>query len=807
MVNELPIEKLRRTCDPNSLQCKTTEEMAPLQEIIGQERAVRALKFGLGIKDRGFNIYVAGYPGTGRTTAVKNFLEETAKKQPVPPDWCYVNNFVDEYTPKAIKLPPGKAKEFHKGMKTFIDDAKRALRKAFESEDYAARRENTIKAVETQRKQLIDQLNVEAEKESFVIQTTPIGLLLIPIIRGKIVKEEELVTMPQKVKDEILEKRIHLESHLRTAMRQFMDLDRKAHEELEKMNREVALFAIGNFVAELIEAYKGFPDVASYLKNVQDDILDNLAQFIKSAEEIPQTPFPMPWLNKEASFKKYEVTLVVDNSEAKGAPVVMASNPTYPNLFGRIEKEAQFGALITDFTMIRGGFLHKANGGYLIIPVEQLLINPFAYEGLKRALRSAHINIEEVEERYGFLGTKSLKPEPIPLEIKIILIGDPRLYQQLYMLDKEFNELFKVKADFDTTMPRTDETTMLYAAFVCTVCHKEKIKHLNGSGLAKLIEHSSRLAEDQTKLSTRFAEVADIAREANYYADQENSEYVTGEHVKKAIEEKIYRSKMIQEKIQEMIQRNFILIDTETEKVGQVNGLSVASLGDFAFGMPSRVTVSVGLGREGVVDIEREAKMGGPIHTKGVLILSGYLNEKFAKDKPLSLSARLVFEQNYDGVEGDSASSTELYSILSNLSGLPIKQNIAVTGSVNQKGEVQAIGGVNEKIEGFFEVCKAKGLTGKQGVMIPESNVQNLMLKEEIVDAAKAGKFHIYFARTIDEGIEVLTGVKAGERGSNGEFDKDTVNAKVDKKFREMAEKLSEFPAFGKEKKNHGNEN
>ena len=805
MVNELPIEKLRRTCDPNSLQCKTTKELAPLQEIIGQERAVRALKFGLGIKDRGFNIYVAGYPGTGRTTAVKNFLEETAKNQPVPPDWCYVNNFADEYTPKAIKLPPGKAKEFQKGMKTFIDDAKRALRKAFESEDYGARRENTIKAVETQRKQLIDQLNVEAEKESFVIQTTPIGLLLIPIIRGKIVKEEELVTLPQKVKDEILEKRIRLESHLRTAMRQFMDLDRKAHEELDKMNREVALFAIGHLVAELSEEYKGFPDVASYLKNVQDDILDNVAQFIKSSEEIPQVPFPMPWMNKEESFKKYEVTLVVDNSEVKGAPVIMASNPTYPNLFGKIEKEAQFGALITDFTMIRGGFLHKANGGYLIIPVEQLLINPFAYEGLKRALRSAHINIEEVEERYGFLGTKSLKPEPIPLEIKVILIGDPRLYQQLYMLDKEFNELFKVKADFDTTMPRNDECTMLYAAFVCMLCQKENLKHLDGSGLAKLIEHSSRLAEDQMKLSTRFSEVADIAREANFYAAQENSEYVTGEHVKKAIEEKIYRSKMIQEKIQEMIQRNFILIDTETEKVGQVNGLSVASLGDFAFGMPSRVTVSIGLGREGVVDIEREAKMGGPIHTKGVLILSGYLNEKFAKDKPLSLSARLVFEQNYDGVEGDSASSTELYSILSNLSGLPIKQNIAVTGSVNQKGEVQAIGGVNEKIEGFFEVCKAKGLTGKQGVMIPESNVQNLMLKEEIVDAAKAGKFHIYSARTIDEGIEVLTGVKAGARGSDGSFDEDTVNARVDQKLREMAEKLSEFPAFGIEKKKHGN--
>ena len=804
MVNELPPEKLRRTCDPNVLQCKSTKEIAPLREIIGQERAVRALKFGLGIKDKGFNIYVAGYPGSGRTTAVKNFLEEIAMNNPVPPDWCYVNNFADEYTPKAIKLPPGKAKNFQKDMKTFVEDAKRALRKAFESEDYGAKRENTIKLVETQRKQLIDQLSVEAQKESFVIQTTPIGLLLIPIIKGKPVTEEELLALPQKTRSEIQEKRAHLESQLRTAMRQFMDLDRKAHDEIDKVNREVALYAIGHLVAELTESYKGFQDVPAYLKDVQDDILNNVAQFIKGPDEAPQTPFPLPWMAREPSFKKYEVTVMVDNSEVKGAPVVMAPNPTYHHLFGRIEREAQFGALVTDFTMIRGGFLHKANGGYMIVPVEELLTNPFSYEGLKRALRSEHINVEEIEERYGFAVTKTLKPEPIPLNVKVVLIGDPYLYQQLYMLDREFNELFKVKADFDTTMPRTDDSMIQYAAFVCTLCQKENLKHLDGSGLAKLIEHSSRLAQDQLKLSTRFAEVADIAREANFYAAQGNSEYITSEHVKKAVEEKIYRSKMIQEKIQEMIKRNFLLIDTEAENVGQVNGLSVASLGDFAFGMPSRVTVSIGLGREGVIDIEKEAKMGGPIHTKGVLILSGYLNEKYAKDKPLSLSARLVFEQNYEGVEGDSASSTELYAILSNLSGLPIKQSIAVTGSVNQKGEVQAIGGVNEKIEGYFEVCKVKGLTGKQGVMIPESNVQNLMLKEEIVDTVKAGKFHIYSVKTIDEGIEVLTGMRAGAKDKNDVFEEGTVNARVDKRFKEMADKLAEYQTNaweGKKKK------
>ena len=802
MVVELSSERIRSTCNPDLLQCKSTKDIAPLTEIIGQERAVRALKFGLGIKDRGFNIYVAGYPGTGRTTAVKNFLEETAKDKPVPPDWCYVNNFADEYTPKAIKLPPGKAKDFQKDMKAFVEDAKRALRKAFESEDYVARRENAIKQVEVRRKQLIEQLNVEAMKESFVIQSTPIGLLLVPVIKGKPVSEEELLAMSPKTQSEIQERRARLDSGLRNAMRQFLDLDRKAHEELEKLNRDIAMYAIGSLVAELTERYKGFPDVAEYLKKVQDDILENLAQFIKGPEESrqQQMPFQLPWM-REPSFRKYEVNVIVDNSEVKGAPVVMASNPTYHHLFGRIEREAQFGALITDFTMIRGGFLHKANGGYLIIPVEELLINPFSYEGLKRALKSGQLNIEEIEERFGFAVTKSLKPEPIALGVKVILIGDPFLYQQLFILDKEFNELLKVKADFDTSMPRNEECVQQYAAFVCTLCQKENLKHLDKTGLAKLIEHSSRLANDQMKLSTRFAEVSDIAREANFYAAQENSEYITAEHVKKAIEEKIYRSKMIQEKIQEMIKRDFLLIDTETEKTGQVNGLSVAALGDFAFGIPSRVTVSMGLGKEGVVDIEREAKMGGPIHTKGVLILSGYLNEKFAGDKPLTLSARLVFEQNYEGVEGDSASSTELYAILSSLSGLPVKQNIAVTGSVNQKGEVQAIGGVNEKIEGFFEVCKLKGLTGKQGVMIPESNVQNLMLKEEVVEAVQAGKFHIYSVRTIDEGIEVLTGGKAGAKGEDGKFEEGTVNAKVDERFREMAKKLMEFAVAAEEGK------
>jgi lon-related putative ATP-dependent protease len=794
LVIELPPESLRKICEAKFIRCETTEDLVPTSEIIGQERAVRALKFGLGIKDHGFNIYVAGYPGTGRKTAVKNFVEEVARDKPVPPDWCYVNNFSNQYEPKAIRLPPGKGKEFRDDVKNLIENIRTALPKAFESDDYASKRDATIRGLEKQRKDLIDKLNAKAQQEGFVIQSTPIGLLLIPVVKGKPLSQEELLSLPQETKAKIQERREKLDAELRNTMRQFLDMERKIHEELKKLNREVALYAIGHLVEAIIEKYSDNSEITGYLKDVQNDILDNLSQFIKRDEGQQPLPFPVPWM-REARFRKYDVNVVVDNSDCKGAPVVMETNPNYQNLIGRTEKEAQFGALITDFTMIRAGSLHKANNGFLIIPVEDLLRNPFSYEALKRAIRDKNIVIEEPQERYGFISTKSLKPEPIPLDIRVILIGNPYLYQQLFILDTDFSELFKVKAEFDTTMERSEENVKKYAAFVCTLCEKENLKHLEQSALAKLIEYSQRIAEDQQKLSTRFAEVGDIIREANFYAVQDKSDVTTEKHVKQAIEEKIYRSKLIQEKIQEMISRGVLLIDTDAEKIGQVNGLSVMGLGDFAFGTPSRVTASVGLGREGVIDIEREAKMGGPIHTKGVLILSGYLNQKYAQDKPLSLSARLVFEQSYGGVEGDSASSTELYSILSALSGLSIKQNIAVTGSVNQKGEVQAIGGVNEKIEGFFEVCKAKGFTGQQGVMIPESNVQNLMLKEEIVDAVKGGKFHIYSAKNIDEGIEVLTGTKSGIKRQDGTFEEGTVNYKVNKQLKDMAEKLKEFPS------------
>jgi len=798
LAKELSPAELRKECDPRLMKCDTTEELSPLEEIIGQDRAIRALRFGIDIRERGFNIYVAGVPGTGKTTAVKDFLEEVAKTKPVPNDWCYVYNFQNSYEPNAISLPPGKAKVFQKAMANLIEEVRKDLPKAFESEDYAKKREDTIGVIEKEREQLFSELNKKAQAEGFILQSSPLGLLTIPVVKGRPLSEKDFLSLSPEVKTEIQKRRDSLDADLRNAMRQLRGLAKKTDEEIKKMDREVALYTIEFAVNEIKEKYKDFKEIVDYLNAVQNDVLENLDQFVGEPKTPAQQPFP--WM-EELPFRKYEVKVIIDNSDLKGAPVVVERNPTYQNLIGRIEKEARFGVLSTDFTMIHGGSLHRANGGYLVLPAEETLVNAFAWDSLKRALTNREVTIEEAAEALGFITTKGLKPEPIPLDIKVALIGSPLVYELLFMYDAQFKELFKVKADFDTVMNRSEENMHKYAAFICTFCNKEKLKHLDASAVAKIIAYGSRLAEDQEKLSTRFADVADIIREANFYAVQENSDYIMASHVKKAIEEKIYRSNMIQEKIQEMIKREVLLIDTEGSAVGQVNGLSVTGLGDFSFGIPSRVTASIGLGREGIVDIEREAKLGGPIHTKGVLILSGYLSGKYAQDKPLSLSARIVFEQSYSGVEGDSASSTELYALVSALSEVPIKQNIAVTGSVNQKGEVQAIGGVNEKIEGFYEVCKARGFTGDQGVMVPESNVQNLMLKEEIVEAVKAGKFHIYSVKTIDEGIETLTGAKAGNKKPDGTFEENTINNKVDKRLREMAEKLKEFPTAEAEKK------
>jgi lon-related putative ATP-dependent protease len=542
--------------------------------------------------------------------------------------------------------------------------------------------------------------------------------------------------------------------------------------------------------------------VVQYLDDLRDDVLENTELFTLTGTEQKKDPDAPPTLTEsgvpDLLFRRYQANVIVDNSDLKGAPVIAEDNPTVTNLLGRIENEAKFGTLSTDFTLIKGGSIHKANGGFLILGARELLTSQLSYEGLKRALQNGNIAIEETGQRLGIASTKSLTPQPIPLDVKIVLAGDNQIYQALYVADPDFGLLFKVKAQFDDTIERNDENMKTYGRFVHTLCEKENLNHLEAAAIAKVVEYGSRLAEDQTKLSTKFPEIADLVREANLYASQDESKYIKDTHILKALQEKIYRSNLLDEKTKEMVERGIVLIDTSGTKTGQVNGLSVISLGDFDFGQPSRITVSVGLGREGVIDIERQAKLGGQLHTKGVLIISGYLENKYARDKPLSVACRLVFEQSYGGVDGDSASSTELYAILSALSDLPIKQNFAVTGSVNQKGEVQAIGGVNEKIEGFYHTCKAKGLKGDEGVLIPQSNVQHLMLSEEVVDAVKQGRFHIYPVRTIDDGIEILTGVKAGVLKNDGSYEADTVHFKVNKRLAEMADEIGKFGEFSR---------
>jgi lon-related putative ATP-dependent protease len=792
MVNEVPVDRIRKICNRQLFEGHTSEDVAPLENILGQERAVKALQFGLGIKGLGFNTFVAGRPGTGKETAVKRFLEEVAEDKPVPNDWCYVNNFKDPDCPQSLRFPSGQAKEFQTDMRELVASARRDIRNVFDSDEYTAKREETTKAIQRRKEMLLSEINERVREGGFLIQSTPLGIATIPLKDGKPITDEQFLALNSAERQGMLERQGKLQGELKTVLRQMKSLDKAATRRLEALDREVALFALNHLVEDLEEKYQDLSEVVTYLQAVKEDILANVSDF--KAEPQSEPALPVPGLgSKEVASTKYEVNVLVDNGSLEGAPVVMELNPTYNNLFGRIEKEAEFGTMVTDFTMIRAGCLHRANGGYLVLVVEDVLRNLFSWDSLKRALRNQEITIEEASERLGYITTKSLRPEPIPLDIKVILIGQPILYYLLHTYDKDFSELFKVKADFDTQMERTDENMRNYAAFTSRLCNEEGLTHLEHSALAKVVEYGSRLAEDQEKLSTKFGDISDVIREASFYASQENSPYVTATHVKQAIEERYYRSNLLQERIREMIERDTLKIDIAGEVVGQVNGLSVMSLGDITFGRPSRITTSVGLGREGLIDIEKQAELGGPIHTKGVMILSGYLTEKYTQDKPLSLSARLVFEQSYSGIDGDSASSAELYTLLSSLSGVLIKQGIAVTGSVNQKGEVQAIGGVNEKIEGFFEVCQAKGLTGQQGVLIPESNVKHLMLKEEVVEAVQKGRFHIWPVKTVDEGIEVLTGVKAGQRKEDGTFEEGTICNLVDKRLNELAETARAF--------------
>ena len=791
MISELPADKLHWNCDAKLIQVKSTEDMKPIEAMIGQPRAHHALMFGVNVKELGFNIYAAGLPGTGKRTTILDFLKEVARDVPPPSDWCYVNNFVDEYEPKVLECPAGVGRQLRRDLREVVQAARLAIPQLFEGVDYSTKREEIFRKMNQKRQVTIAKMGQVVEKEGFAMQFTAIGVSLMPVIEGKPISDEAFSSLPAKLQQSIVEKREILKEKLVPYVTQLRDIEAKARDEVAEFDKDVALYAIEHLMSSLLEKYKMYDNITEYLREVQENIVENLEAFRGS--RIIEKDSAQEAVLRELAFRVYDVNVIVDNSSLKGAPIIMEQNPTFDNLLGRIEKEGQFGSLTTDFTLIRGGSLHRANGGFIMVRAEQLLRDLNVYEGLKRSLKNREVRIEDVIERAGYANMRTIKPRPIPLNVKVVLIGDSSTYQVLFAYDPEFRELFKVKADFDYTMAKTEDNLHNYIGFLSGLVRKEKLHHLDASAIARLIEHGCKLADDQDKLTTQFGSIADVVREADFYALQSNSKHITADHIETAIDAKVYRSNLGQEKLRDYIQKNVILISTEGAAVGQINGLSVIDVGDFEFGTPSRITVAVGVGKEGVIDVQREVNMGGPIHGKGVMIISGFLASTFAYDKPLTLTARIVFEQNYEGVEGDSASSTELYALLSALSGVPIKQNFAVTGSVNQKGEIQPIGGVNEKIEGYFEVCKARGLNGTHSVLIPESNVRNLMLKKEVVDAVKEGKFHIYSAKTISEGIEILTGIPAGQPKPNGGFDKDSVYDRVDAKLREMAEKSKQF--------------
>jgi lon-related putative ATP-dependent protease len=780
-------EQLRVRVEVSQFPHATTESVPPLEGIIGQERALRSLRFGLGMRDQGYHIFVAGPAGTGRTTAVRAFLEDVAAAMPQPPDWAYVYHFDDPYRPQALQLPPGGARQLQKDVAGVVDGIRRHLSEAFEGDQYTDRREGLVRQFHEERSRIMGQLEMQAQEQGFVLQASPVGLLVIPVMGGRPVSDQDMLTMDPAWRDKLKQKQQTLEEQVRTSIRQVRTLEKDLEGKLQALGEDVARYETEELLDELLDKYRELPEVIAHLKAMQKDIIDHLELFQAAGEEAAAV--------REGLSRRYQVNVLVDSSKRAGAPVVMEPNPSYPNVFGRIEKEARMGVLHTDFTLIRAGSLHQANGGFLVLHVEELFRNPFVWESLKRALRQKAIEVEDPMEQMGFLTTRTLRPMPIPLDLKVALVGSPLHHYLLNLYDPDFGELFKAKAEFEPDMERTPAHQEEYLRFLCTICHKEQLRHLDRSAVAKMLEHASRLAGDQSRISTRFADAADVVREANYWAAQEQAPAITEAHIRKAIEEKVYRVSMIRDRMQAMINDGTIAIDVAGSKAGQVNGLAVISYGQTAFGRPSRITATVGTGRAGVLDIEREARLSGRLHTKGVLILEGFLTENFARERPLALSARLVFEQSYEEIDGDSASSTELYALLSALSGLPIRQGLAVTGSVNQKGDVQAIGGVNEKIEGFFDICQAQGqgLTGEQGVLIPATNVRHLMLREDVVEAAAAGKFQIYPVGSIVEGIELLTGVAAGERKPDGSFPPDTVFGRVEARLRQMAEAMREM--------------
>ncbi|MBI2973969.1 MAG: AAA family ATPase [Armatimonadetes bacterium] len=786
-------EQLRWSCDPRLFTFQTTAELKADEIIVGQDRAVRALELGLTMSQPSYHVYVTGPVGTGRTTYTRKKVQAVAATMPVPPDWCYVYNFQQPDQPLAVSLPPGAGAVFRKEMAELVAELKDAIRKLLSSETFESQRTQLLQSFENRINAVWRELEARAMQLGFTIQRTPTGITTVPVgPSGEQISPDQFGAMTELQRDEVGRRGRELSEDVAEALRKVRTVEREARDALRELERSAVSSAAGHPVGRVREQNAGHPKVAHYLDELLADVVEHHEDF-KEQEE-PQFPLPLPQMARRADpFQRYRVNLVVDNTHLTGAPMVFETNPTYYNLLGKVEYRGEFGALVTDFTMIKSGALQQASGGFLVLQVKDILTNPLSWEGLKRALRSGEARIENIGEQLGLIPTATLRPEPIPLSVKVVLIGTPMIFQLLYVLDEDFRKLFKIKADFDTEVNRTDDTAALYARAIGAICNRQGLRPFDRAAVAKVLEYSARLAEHQERLSTRFNEVVEIIYEASAWAERMGHEIVAAADVLKAIDEKVYRSNRIEARIRQMIAERQLLVDVDGRRPGQVNGLSVLQMGDYAFGHPSRITARAYVGGRGVVNIERETEMSGRIHSKGVAILAHYLGGKYAQDRPLSLNASLTFEQTYTEVEGDSASSTELYALLSELAGAPVEQGIAVTGSVNQKGEIQPIGGVNEKIEGYFAVCKALGLTGRQGVMIPAQNAINLMLKEEVVNAARAGTFHIWAVRTVDEGLEVLTGLPSGEAGANGQYPGGTINHRVSRRLQELAERLRRF--------------
>ncbi|HXF67140.1 MAG TPA: AAA family ATPase [Burkholderiales bacterium] len=791
-VPELVPAQLCRSCDPSRFAFRTTEELEDLPLVLGQRRAVAAIRFGIGMERDGYNLFAMGPEGVGRHTVVRGHLEQEAARRETPSDWCYVFNFETPHRPRALRLPPGEAGRFRQAMARLVEDLRAAIPAAFESDEYHARLREIEAEFGERQERAIGAIGERAAAQGIALVRTPAGFGFAPRHGDGVMSPEHFHKLPEEERKRIESTISALQEELERAIHDMPKWRSEAQRKLRDLNRQVTRTAVTSLIGELRAQYAALGEVVGYLDAVQEDVLDH-AEFFRQPREGEQPmlfglPLPLPEAG-EAFLRRYQVNVLIERTPGSGAPIVHEDNPTNDNLVGRIEHIAQMGALVTDFTLIKAGALHRANGGYLVLDALKVLAQPLAWEALKRALRLREIRIESLGQALSLISTVSLEPQPIPLEVKVVLVGQRMLYYLLHAYDPEFGELFKVAADFEEDVARDPENDFLYARMVATLARGAKLRPLDRDAVARVIEYGARAAGDAEKLSVELRDLCDLLRESDYWAGLAAREVVGAEDVERAIEARRDRAGRIRERLQEEILRGTLLIDTAGSRVGQVNGLSVVTLGGVSFGVPHRITARVRLGAGKVVDIEREAQLGGPIHSKGVLILSGFLAGRYAVNRPLSLAASLVFEQSYGVVEGDSASSAELYALLSALAEVPVNQSFAVTGSVNQHGEVQAIGGVNEKIEGFFEVCRGRGLTGAQGVLIPAANVKHLMLGREVVEAVAAGRFHIYPVATVDQGIEILTGVPAGDRDALGRFPPGTVNFRVEQRLADFAER------------------